>query len=549
VSHRRSSVSKGIAAAIALLLFAAGCGGGDAGSGGSGEDAGDPVRGGSVTYGLEAETTGGWCLPESQLAISGILVARTIYDTLTAPNAKGEYVPYLAKSVEPNEEFTEWTITLREGVKFHDGTPLDAEVVKNNLDAYRGKYEGRAPLLFLFVFQNLTDVAVVDDMTVKVTTEVPWVAFPAYLFASGRLGMVAQSQLDDQETCDRKLVGTGPFKFKSWKVNQEFVAEKNPDYWQEAPDGKPYPYLDEIRFQPTPEPQQRVNALQAGQLQAMHGSGADEFVDLRALEEAGTIGLYESEKFAEVSYVMVNASKPPVDDVRVRRALAMAIDREEYKEIINQGLFTMASGPYAPGSIGYLKDSGYPTYDPDGAEKLVKEYEDEKGPITISYRSTPSPATQRVAQFLQEKLKEVGIEFKLQTVEQSELINTAISGDFQLIGWRNHPGGDPDEQYVWWYKGSPANFGKFQDDTMQGLLDEGRSEPDPDKRKEIYEDVNRRFADQVWNLWANWTRWAIGTDAGVHGIDLETAPKLPDGSDPFPGLATGHPLHGIWINE
>ncbi len=548
MSDRRSSVSKGIAAAIALLLFAAGCGGGDAGTS-SDEEAGDPVRGGSVAYGLEAETTGGWCLPEAQLAISGILVARTVYDTLTAPNGDGEYVPYLAKSVEGNEDSTEWTITLREGVKFHDGTPLDAEVVKNNLDAYRGKYEGRAPLLFLFVFQNLTDVAVVDDMTVKVTTEKPWVAFPAYLFASGRLGIMAQSQLDDQESCDRKLVGTGPFKQKSWRVNQEFVAEKNPDYWQEAPDGKPYPYLDEIRFQPTPEPAQRINGLQAGQLQMMHASGADEFVDLRALEEAGTVELYESEKFAEVSYVMINASVPPTDDVRVRRALAMAIDRQEYKEIINQGLFTMASGPYAPGSIGYLEDSGYPTYNPERAKELVEEYEDEKGPLKITFKGTPSPAIQRVAQFLQERLKEVGIEFTLQTVEQSELINTAISGDFQLIGWRNHPGGDPDEQYVWWYKGSPANFGRFQDDVMQGLLDEGRSEADPAKRKEIYEDVNRRFADQVWNLWANWTRWVVAYVDGVHGVNLETAPKLPDGSDPFPGLATGHPVHGIWIEE
>jgi len=535
---------------LALSLLAAACGGGSTDTTEEGkEDAGKPVRGGSVTYAMEAETTGGWCMPEGQLAISGIMVARTIYDTLTAPNAKGEYVPYLAKSVEPNDNFTEWTITIRDGVKFHDGTPLTAEVVKNNLDAYRGKYKGRAPLLFIFVFLDVTDVQLAGDKAVKVTLKKPWVAFPAFLFASGRLGIIAQSQLDDQKTCDSKLVGTGPFQQVSWKQNQEFVAKRNPNYWQIAPDGKPYPYLDEIKFQPVPEPAQRINALQSGQINAMHASGADEFVDLEALKEAGSAKLYESEKFAEVSYVMINSSKPPLDDVRVRRALALSVDREEYKQVINQGLFTLASGPYAPGSIGYLKDTNYPKFDLDEAKKLVQEYEAEKGPIKISYKTTPSPGTTRVAQFLQERLKKAGIDFSLSTIEQSQLINTAISGDFQLVGWRNHPGGDPDEQYVWWYKGSPANFGRFQDDEMQRLLDAGRSETDPDKRKAIYEDVNKRFASQIYNLWANWTRWVVATAPEVYGIKPDTAPKLPDGSGPFPGLATGHPLHGIWVKK
>lgn len=549
VSHRR--VTSTLSLVLALVLFTTvACGGGGDDNGGpkTPTDA-KPVRGGSVTYALEAETTGGWCLPEGQLAIAGILVARTIYDTLTAPNAKGEYVPYLAKSVEPDATFKEWTIALRPGVKFHDGSPLTAEVVKNNLDAYRGEYKGRSPLLFLFVFGNIASVEVVDDMTVKVTTKVPWVAFPAFLYGSGRVGMMAQAQLDDAKTCDRKLIGTGPFKLKSWTVNQEFVAEKNPTYWQMAPDGKPFPYLDEIRFAPTAEPVQRVNALQSGQAQVIHTSGADEYQSLEDLKAAGTVKTYESEKFAEVSYILLNSTKAPLDDIRVRQAMAHAIDREEYNQIINQGLYTLASGPYAPGSVGYVKDSGLPAFDVDEAKRLVKEYEDEKGPIKISYRSTPSPSTTAVAQFLQQKLKGVGIDFTLATVEQSQLINTAISGDFQMLGWRNHPGGDPDEQYVWWYKDSPANFGKFADPEIQKLLDEGRSEPDAAKRKTIYENVTKRFAEQLWNLWSTWTRWTLGMSPKVNGIELETAPKLPDGSAAFPGLAAGHPLHGIWLEQ
>src|SRR5690606_25856872 len=118
---------------LALAVLGAACGGGDDGNGGNGdatgEDEGAPVPGGKVVYGLEAETTDGWCLPEAQLAIAGIMVARTVYDTLTKPNAEGEVEPWLAESVEPNDDHTEWTIALRDGVKFHDGTDLTAEVV------------------------------------------------------------------------------------------------------------------------------------------------------------------------------------------------------------------------------------------------------------------------------------------------------------------------------------------------------------------------------------------------------------------------------------
>ena len=107
-----------------------------------------------MIYAVESETASGWCLPEAQLAISGIQAARAIYDTLAQPDASGEMAPMLAESVEPNDTFDSWTILLRQGVTLHDGTDLTAEVVKNNLDAYRGAYEGRSSLLFLFVLDN-----------------------------------------------------------------------------------------------------------------------------------------------------------------------------------------------------------------------------------------------------------------------------------------------------------------------------------------------------------------------------------------------------------
>src|SRR4029453_9938748 len=216
------------------------------GSGSTDEDAGDPQMGGKVVFGLEAETTNGWCLPEGQLAISGIMVARALYDTLTVPDGDGNFVPFLAESVEPNDDFTEWTIKVRDGVKFSDGTDLTSEVVKNNLDAYRNQYPGRTSLLFQFVLQDISDVTVVDPLNVKVTTSRPWASFPSFLYSSGRMGMVGQAQLDDAEGCARNLIGTGPFILEDWQVNSSLTAKKNPNYWREDADGNKLPYLDEI---------------------------------------------------------------------------------------------------------------------------------------------------------------------------------------------------------------------------------------------------------------------------------------------------------------
>jgi peptide/nickel transport system substrate-binding protein len=537
---------------LVLSLFAAACGGGDDGGGGDGGDggeeaAGEPTPGGKVTYALEAENSGGWCLPEGQLAISGIQVARAIYDTLTIPDEEANYVPFLAETVEPNDDFTEWTITLREGITFHDGTPLNAEVVKNNLDAYRGQYEGRAPLLFLFVFENIAEVTATDDMTVTVTTKTPWPSFDAYLFSSGRLGMMAQAQLDDAETCDTNMIGTGPFKKVSWTQNESFQAEKNPDYWQKDENDVQLPYLDEIEFRPIVEGEARVNALLGGDVNAMHTSGAEQIDALRIEEENGSINLVESDEFAEVAYGMFNTKVPPFDNINARKAAAYALDRDTLNQVRNLDLFTMASGPFAPGEIGYLEDAGFPEYDLEEAKKYAALYEEETGqPLEFTLTTANDASTVATSQFIQEQAEKAGAKVSLKQVEQAALINTALGGDWQAMSWRNHPGGNPDSQYVWWNSKMPTNFGGINDPELDALLDQGRAESDPAAREEIYQNVNKLFAENVYNLWLNWTQWDVGTANDVYGV---FGPLLPDGSVPFGGLATGHSVSGMWIQQ
>ncbi len=544
-------------------LLAAACGGDDGGTeegtSPSGENdtppepEGDPAPGGSVNYALEAETNGGFCLAEAQLAISGIQVTRSIYDTLTAPNAEGEITPFLAESFTPNDDFTEWTFVLREGVKFHDGTDLTAEVVKNNIDAYRGEYKDdageliREPLLFAFVLQDIASVDVVDPLTVTVTTSRPWVSFPWTMWSSARFGIMAQSQLDS-DTCGDDMVGTGPFALEEWVVGEQMTLTKNADYWQTDANGVQLPYLDELIYRPIPDGTQRVSALETGEVQMIHTSSTQQMVErLEPLADSGDINLYQTDSFGEVNYFMLNVTKPPFDNKNARIAVAAGVDRELLDEVRGGGIATIADGPFQADVIGFLDDTGFPQFDPEASMAAAAAYEEETGqPLEFTYSTTAVEENTLTAQEIQGQLAEVGIDMTIRSsADQATLINEAIAKDFDALGWRNHPGADPDTQYNWWYTGSLVNFGGLDDPEINRLLDEGRTTPDQAERVAIYEDLNRRFGEEVYNVWTTFTIWAIATAPDVGGL---LGPPLPDGTEPFPGLATGAPVAGLFVN-
>ncbi|QXC60900.1 ABC transporter substrate-binding protein [Aquihabitans sp. G128] len=528
--------------------------------------AGKPVRGGTLTYGIEGESNGGFCLPEAQLAISGMLVVRAVYDTLTVPNAEGDYVPYLAKSVTSNDDHTVWTIGLRSGITFHDGSKLDATVVKNNLDAYRGTYPARHSLLFSFLLHDVASVDVVDDLTVKVTTSRPWAAFPAQLYASSRMGILAQAQLDDPDTCHSKLIGTGPFELESWKPGTSLKAKRNPKYWQTAPDGKPYPYADAIEFKPIPDAQILTNAIRSGEVNIMHTSNSQLIGGtLRKERDAGKLNLLVSSEKAEISFIQLNNTKPPFDDVRMRKAVMQAIDRKAANQFQNDGYATVADGPIPPGSLGYVEDPGLPKYDPKAAKELVADYVADGGSSTLSFITGSDAASVRFVEYLRQQLEKVDIKVTIKQLDQTAAINAALGKSYQAGLFRNYPGGDPDELKVWFAGGlpgtqtaNPVNLAGFDDPVVNQALEDGRSEGDPKKREAIYQKLVKRMAEQVFDVWLWDVPWGIATAADVHGI---MGPPLP-GDDPSkpgpattkdaarqpsPGLATGHSLLGLWV--
>jgi peptide/nickel transport system substrate-binding protein len=234
--------------------------------------------------------------------------------------------------------------------------------------------------------------------------------------------------------------------------------------------------------------------------------------------------------------------------VRVRRALAYAIDRDKQNTLTSGGIGTPASGPFAKGVMGYLPDTGYPEYDPAEARALLDDYETETG-IEVKFTIT-SPADENSlesAQVVKSAWDAVGIDTTIQPVgDQSQYISYAVGGQYDVILWRNHPGGDPDGQYVWWHSGSPVNFGRINDPVIDRDLEAGRVERDRAKREQTYEDLNREFAAQVWNVWGNWSIWAVPYVKGLHAEGGAFGPPLPGKTTAFRGLATGHPVYQFW---
>ena len=517
-----------------------------------------PTRGGKLVYGLEAESDS-FCLPDAQLAISGMQVLRAFYDPLVVPNAKGGYSPYLAKGLESSPDHRVWTITLRPGIKFTDGTPLDSAIVRDNLLAYMDS------VLFSVVYEPVKSVEAVNELTVKVTLDQPWVTFPAALYGGGRVGIIGRAQLEgrgtrkgqpiapgEQDDCTTNLVGTGPFKFVSWARGRNLQGVRNDHYWQKAPDGKPYPYLAAIEFRPIANTGSRVVDLQQGELNMMQTSTMRDMEGaLAQLKDSGDINLMISEEHTETSYLIINVKSdkaPILAKVEARRAIAQAIDRSKLNEVENHGFATPADGPFAPGTLGYLEDPGRPEFDLDAAKDAVRKLKASGQSVKVRYLVDAEASSVVRADLVRQMLNAAGFQVEVVTVDQVELINKVIAGDYDIADFRNQPSEDPDTNYHWWYGGTILNFGRFDDDVINRSLRIGRTESDTAKRRQAYETLNRQFAKQAYNVYLWYAPWAVAESPDVHGILGPPLPDEPD-ADPPTRLVTGHPLLGIWIDH
>ena len=524
-----------------------------------------PKRGGSITIGQEAENATGWSPQFSQAPISGNMPMRALYDSLTYVDEQGVAHPFLAESVKPDAAFTTWTVKARAGIKFHDGTAFDAAAIKANIEGGRcspllatamGEFGGcpatfkadqpedpktnRKPLSTIY---KLITVDAADPMTVKIELALPYPTLDQSMATV--LGYMASPKMvADPTNGPKNPVGTGPFKFKSWTVNDKLELVKNPDYWMKAPDGQPYPYLDAITFKPVDDIAARENGLRGGTFDMIMTANGDAIAKFRA--EKDNWSIFENTVGGETGHFLMNVfptykgKENPIADIRVRRALAKAINYDELNKLRNAAVAPVANGPFPPGTDGYLADSGFPKFDLAGAKTLMDEYKKEKGitgALDLDFGTTADPFNKGTNELVATYWNKIGVNAKIDQTEQGQYITRALVGDFQIFGWRNHGSMEADRGFVWWHSamatdppGIAINFGRIKDPEMDKLLVTIRTNGDKKARDDAAKGINKLFGDKVYNIWTAWTVWQFVANKKVQ--DIATAWTGPDGTKP-----------------
>ena len=207
----------------------------------------------------------------------GFLYGRTVFDPLAIVNAAGGVEPYLAQSITSNDDFTAFTITLRPGIVFHDGTPLDAAALHLNIEnTASGVLTGPA-------FADFSSATVSGPLAVTINMKAPWAPFPYYLAQAQTGYIAAPSMLNSADGGTSHPIGTGPFVFQDWVPNSHFTASRNPHYWR-----KGYPYLNSITYKPIINDASRADALQTGEIDIMHSGSPNNLLQFRATRNTPT---------------------------------------------------------------------------------------------------------------------------------------------------------------------------------------------------------------------------------------------------------------------
>ncbi len=404
-----------------------------------------------------------------------------------------------------------------------------------------------------------------DDYTFTIATgkngdpaqPVSWWRFPYFLTAQA--GFIASptwlAAVDGDPALATQPVGTGPFMVTEYLPGDRMTVVKNPDYWRTDEDGNQLPYLDEIEFRVIVDSQVRREALESGD------------VDLIATSDPSVVGpLSESDDvvtllqdvLTETFYAMFHLTQPQFQDREVRCALTQAVDKQEMIDTIVGGYAEPSNGPFTPGQDGYLEDTGALEYDPDAARAAIEAWEAENGPLEILYSTTPTGTTKAIADYLQQKWGDVGVDVSQATIEQSVLITNALLGspEFFAFGWRNHAGLFAENQTHWWHGfASDAfgaetadgalslNFGRLNDPVLNDLLDQARETEDPEESKALAQEINRQFAKECWIIPIWQTIWGIHMQPNVQNVSRD---PLPDGGT----MADGAGFPGqVWLGS
>jgi len=489
------------------------------GPGRNGVSTAKPKRGGSVVFGIDTEE-GGFDPTSARWDEGGYLYGRTVFDPLAIVTATGGWEPYLAQSITPNADFTEFVITLRPNIVFHDGSPLNAAALHLNLT------KQKASALTGAVLQDVNAITVSGPLAVTVTLNSPWEPFPYYLSAQAQTGYIAAPSMLNNPNGTSHPIGTGPFVFQEWVPNSHFTATANPHYWRPG-----LPYLDQITFKPIITPDSRVDALESGVINIMHTDTPASIKEFRGnkkwsyFDNSGSL-LGQ----ADVNCVMLNTSKAPFNNKTLRTAMAKATNAAQYSKIVDLGVNAPLTGMYQPGSPYYTK-TAYPKPDPKGAKKLVAQVAKQTGqPVSFTLNATNDPIVERAAQFLQQAWQEAGMKVAIDITTQAALINNALAGSYQAATWRQFGAVVPDLNYVWWSANTvgpplPLNMARNADPRIQAALVAGRQASTKAAQIKAYSEINQYLAEDIPYIYTDRATWAVVANPKVQNFVNPTSPK------------------------
>lgn len=457
---------------------------------------------GTLIWGMPAETdildphaTGGWSTYQITYQIFEGLVKADLTDATAATPA---LIPGLAKSWTISEDGLVYTFSLREGVKFHDGTPFDAEAVKFNFERFWDEsspnFYPKAKAFVIAYTKWIKSVEVVDPMTVKVTLTAPnyqWLR--QGLQSYGQPLMISPASVKEygNDGVAAHPVGTGPFKFVERDQGVKTVIENNPDYW-----GKKA-LLDRVIFRPLQDPSTRVNALESGEIHMM----SPPWDEIERLKGEGFV-LTTNANVPFINYIHLNFNFPPLQDIRVRQAINMAIDREGIAKEIYAGTARAEYGMLSPGTDAYDPNFKSFSYDPEGAKKLLAEAGYADG-LKMVFEIPQYGTGEIVETWIQRDLAKVGIDLELRKYEWVTYLGKWAGGMTPDIAMNE----------IGWGMSTPAwigivarcdtiapngqNSGAYCNKKVDALLDEAIITADPKAAAALYQQANRIIMDDA----------------------------------------------------
>jgi peptide/nickel transport system substrate-binding protein len=541
-SARRSLAVPGAAAAAALLLLA-GCSS-PAPSGGSAE----PVEGGTLTYATgDAEPT---CLdPHVGGNYPQALVSTQYLESLVSLDKDGKILPWLASDWEQSEDGLTWTFTIRDGVSFTDGTPLDAEAVRANL----AHVQDPATLSSTgyLALGKVTKAEAVDERTLRLTLSAP---DSALLESLSQPWLAIESPAGLARGMDANCaqpIGTGPFTVDAWEKQNSITLVRNDDYnsppGDAAHDGPAH--LERIVWRFLPDSASRYAALQAGEVDVIDNAQPDTIVQA---QNADGLEELDAPRPGSSNRLELNSGKAPFDDVRVREAFIRAVNVDDAVK----GLFLgTAERSYSPLSsvepLAYSEPDLF-EYDPDAANDLLDAagwtQRDSagyrvKGGERLSLRLPVStnqsiPAEQSLFEQLQAGAKDVGFEIVLDPLDLSSWYGALGENDYDLVSAPYTKVGPDVLRILYESSGTTpapsgyfANHAQVRDPALDDLLIRASQVSDPDERAQLYEDAQRRVLEgfYILPLYDQQNTYLLRDDVkGLRALPTVSAPTLYD---------------------